>query len=229
MEQPANSPENSRPDGAEVASGAEDEALISKHKEEDRLDSRVLTVVADRDELARVKETHDHTEVVIELPKVDGPYINVQGRGGWTPLIKACINGHIEVVIELLKDYGLDINVQGRNGYTALIWACIKGHDDIALKLLRDPRIDRHVITIFKINALAWARNKGLTAVVTRCKALDRGDERMPLVKVHQRYLHGDVAAEGAQAQAPHPSGSAITKILVDKYLMHYISRFLAP
>jgi hypothetical protein len=53
----------------------------------------------------------------------------------------------------------------------------------------------------------------------------------MPLVKVHHRYLHGDVPAQGAQAQAqaPHPPGSAITKTLVDKNLMHYMSRFLAP
>jgi hypothetical protein len=79
---------------------------------------------------------------------------------------------------------------------------------------------------------LAFARNKGLTAVLTRFKALDRGDERMPLVKVHHRYLHGDVAAEGAQtqtqAQAPYPPESVITKTLVDKNRMHYISRFLA-
>ena len=66
---------------------------------------------------------------------------------------------------------------------------------------------------------------------MTRFKALDRGDERMSLVKVHHRYLKGDVAAEDAQAQAqaPHPPGSAITKTLVDKNLMHYMSRFLAP
>ena len=54
-------------------------------------------------------------------------------------------------------------------------------------------------------NALVLARNKGLTAVVTLIEALDRGDERMPLVKVHRRYLHGDVAAKGAQAQAQAP------------------------
>ena len=71
--------------------------------------------------------------------------------------------------------------------------------------------------------------------MVTLIEALDRGDERMLLVKVHHRYLHGDMIAEGfqaqaqAQAQAPHPPGSAITKTLVDKNLMHYISRFLAP
>jgi hypothetical protein len=74
------------------------------------------------------------------------------------------------------------------------------------------------------------ARNNCLTVVVTLIEALDRRDERMPLVKVHHRYLHGDVAAEGAQAQAPapHPSGSAITKTLVEKNLMHYMSQFLA-
>jgi hypothetical protein len=67
--------------------------------------------------------------------------------------------------------------------------------------------------------------------MMTRFEAFDRGDERMPLVKVHHRYLHGDVAEEGAQAQAqaPHPPESAITKTLVDKNLMHYMSRFLAP
>ena len=57
--------------------------------------------------------------------------------------------------------------------------------------------------------------------MVTLIEALDRGEERMLLVKVHHRYLHGDGAAEGAQAQAPHPPWSAITKTLVDKNLVH--------
>ena len=109
------------------------------------------------------------------------------------------------------------------------MWACSYRHRDIALALLRDPRIDRHIKDSNERNALTWARNRGLTAVVTRIEALDRGDERMPLVKVHRRYLHGDVVAEGAQAQAPHPPGSAITKTLVDKNPAHYISRFLVP
>ena len=97
------------------------------------------------------------------------------------------------------------------------------------MPLLRDPRVDRHIKDSDERNALTFARNKGLAVAVTRFEALDRGDERMPLVKVHHRYLHGDVAAEGAQAQAPHPPGSAITKALVDKNLVHYMSRFLAP
>ena len=98
--------------------------------------------------------------------------------------------------------------------------------------VLRDPRVDRDTKNGDGLNALTRARNRGLTAVMTRFEALDRGDERMSLVKVHHRYLYGDVAAEGAQAQAqaqaPHPPGSAITKTLVDKNLMRYISRFLA-
>ena len=97
--------------------------------------------------------------------------------------------------------------------------------------VLRDPRVDRDTKNGDGLNALTRARNRGLTAVMTRFEALDRGDERMSLVKVHHRYLYGDVAAEGvqAQAQAPYPPWSAITKTLVDKNLMHYISHFLAP
>ena len=90
------------------------------------------------------------------------------------------------------------------------MWACSCGHADIALDLLRDPRVDRHIKYRGGSNALALAHDKGLTAVVTLIEVLDRGDERMPLVKVHHRYPHGDRTAEGAQAQAqyrqaPHP------------------------
>ena len=135
-----------------------------------------------------------------------------------------------KVALELLKVDGIDVNLQNMVGYTALMMACIFGHANIALELLREPRVNRHIIYSNESNALEMARNNGLTAVVSRFEALDRGDERMPLVKVHHRYLHGDVAAERSQAQAqtPHPPRSAITKTLLDKNLMHYISRFFA-
>jgi uncharacterized protein len=256
MEQSADSPESSRSDGAEPAtSRAEGGASASEHKEEERLDSEALIDVARRGELARVKEiiegmktngvdinhqdSHgwtalmlacykDHREVALELLKVDGLDVNIQNRNGYTALMRACSKGLTEVLIELLKVDGIDVNVQNSCGWTALMRACYNGHADIALALLRDPRVDRHIKDRHGTNALACARNKGLTAVVTLIEALDRGDERMPLVKVHHRYLYGDVAAEGAQAQAPHPPGLAITKILVDKNLVHYMSRFLA-
>ena len=325
MEQPADSPEGSLPDGAEPATSRADcGASASEHKEEEILDSEALIDAAEGGELARVKEIIDgmktngvdinhqdgygetaliwacineHTEVALELLKVDGHDINVQDSDGNTALTLACYYGLTEVVTELLKVGGFDINVQDSNGetalmracyngltevalellkvdginvnvqdsdeHTALIWACYdgltevviellkvdginvnvqdsdgetalmlacsEGHADTALALLRDLRVDRHIKRSDGSNALARARDKGLTAVVTLIEAWDRGDERMPLVKVHHRYLHGDVAAEGAQAQAPHPPGSAITKTLVDKNLVHYISRFIAP
>jgi hypothetical protein len=258
MEQPAGSLESSRPDGAEPAtSRAEGRASANEHKEEERLDSKALIDAADRGELARVQEIIEgmktngvdinhqdnygytalmracyrgHTEVALELLKVDGLDVNVQQSDGWTALIYACSNDLIEVVIELLKFDGLDANVQDRYEFTALMWACDNGHADVALEMLRDPRVDRHKHRNGS-SALTWAHDNGLAAVATRFEALDRGDERMPLVKVHHRYLHCDGAAEGAQAQAqaPHPPGSAITKTLVDKNLVHYMSRFLAP
>ena len=48
MEQPANSLESSRPDGAEPASGAEGATSATEHKEEKRLDSEALIVAANR-------------------------------------------------------------------------------------------------------------------------------------------------------------------------------------
>ena len=258
MEQLANSLENFRPDGAELASGAEGEASASAHKEEERLDSKALIDAADRGELARVKEIIEgmktngvdinhqdgygytalmiaciniHTEVALELLKVDGLDVNIQGSDGDTALMIACFKGLTEVALELLKVDGLDANLQNSDGWTALMWACIYGRARVALALLRDPRVDRHIKNSDGSDALALACNEGLSAVVTLIEAWDRGDERMPLVKVHHRYLHGDVAAEGAQAQAqaPHPPESAITKALVDKNLIRYMSHFLAP
>ena len=75
MEQPANSPESSRPDGAELASRAEGGASASEHKEEERLDSNALIDAADRGELARVKE-------IIEGMKTNGVDVNHQNKHG---------------------------------------------------------------------------------------------------------------------------------------------------
>ena len=221
MEQPT----SSRPDEAEPASGAEDGSSDSVHEEEEMLDRGALIDSAYRGELARVKE-------IIKGIETNGLDINFRGNDGSTALMCACRQGRTSVVVELLKLNGLDVNVQsGSYGWTSLMDACFYCHTDIALALLRDSRVDRHIKTSSGYNVLAVARRKGLAAVLTRLQALARGDKRMPLVKIHHRYLHGDVAAEGAQvqAQAPYPPGSAIMKALVDKNLTHHISRFLAP
>jgi hypothetical protein len=103
MEQPTDSPESSRPDGAEPAtSRAEGGASASEHKEEERLDSEALIDAADRGDLARVKEI------------IQGN-INHKNRGGWTALMWACIYGHTRMALELLKVDGLDVNIQRRN------------------------------------------------------------------------------------------------------------------
>ena len=80
MEQPANSPETSRPDEAELASGTEGGASGSEYKEEERLDSEALIDAADG-ELARVKE-------IIEGMKTNGVDINHQGSNGFTALMR---------------------------------------------------------------------------------------------------------------------------------------------
>ena len=91
MEQPANSPESSRPDGAEPATSRAEGG--ASHKEEERLDSEALIDAANRGELARVKE-------IIQGIKTNGVDINHQDSKGSTVLMRACYNGVKEVVIE---------------------------------------------------------------------------------------------------------------------------------
>ena len=87
MEQPADSLENSRPDGAEPASGAEGGVSAREHKEEESLDSEALIDAAVRGELARVQE-------IIEGMKANGVTINHQDDNyGFTALMSACIYG----------------------------------------------------------------------------------------------------------------------------------------
>ena len=171
------SPENSRPDGAEPASGAEGGASASENMEEERLDNKALIDAADRGDLARVKEliegmktngvdinrqdcyglteviracSNGFIYVVIELLKVDGLDANNQDSDGYTVLIWACSYGRTEVVVGLVKYDGLDVNVQdSSDGHTALSRACLTGHADIALALLRYRRVDRHIKTSY--------------------------------------------------------------------------------
>ena len=80
MELPANSPEKSRPDGAEPASRVEGGASVRKHKEEERLDSKAWIDAAERGKLARLKE-------IIEGMKTNGVNINHKDEYGFTALI----------------------------------------------------------------------------------------------------------------------------------------------
>ena len=87
MKQPADSPENSRPNGAEqVTLRTEGGAPASEDKEEERLDSKALIKAANRGELARVKE-------IVEGMKTNGVDINHQ-KYEYTALMMACFNNH---------------------------------------------------------------------------------------------------------------------------------------
>ena len=74
------SPENSRPDGDALASGAEGGASANEHKEEERLDSKAWIDAAERGKLARLKE-------IIEGMKTNGVNINHKDEYGFTALI----------------------------------------------------------------------------------------------------------------------------------------------
>jgi ankyrin repeat protein len=162
MEQPANSPENTRPDGAEPASGAESGALASEHKEEERLDSEALIDAAFRGELARVKE-------ILEGMKTNGVDINHQNKDRYTALMRACSNGLTEVALELLKVDGIDVNIQTSDGVTALMLACINGLTGVVLKLLKVDGLDVNVQNSYERTALMIACYKGHADIARRC------------------------------------------------------------
>ena len=55
--------------------------------------------------------------------------INVQGGGGFTPLMWAVYNDHDNVdIIKALLDKGADVNIKSNDGATALSWALKKGN-----------------------------------------------------------------------------------------------------
>ena len=134
MEQPADSLESSRPDGAEPSTSR---ALASEHKEEKRSDSNVLLDAVNRGEIASLNE-------IIQSMKTNGVGINRQDCYAWTALMKACSEGLTEVALELLKADG-NVNVQDRRGWTALIWACSEGLIEVALELLKVDGVDINI------------------------------------------------------------------------------------
>ena len=86
----------------------------------------------------------DHTEVALELLKVDGLDVNVQDSYGNTALMIACWREHTGVVTELLKEKvdGLDVNLSDKHGNTALLIACSRGLTDVATELLKMNGLD---------------------------------------------------------------------------------------
>lgn len=61
--------------------------------------------------------------------------MNVQNRGGWTPLIYAASAGQ-KAALEVLLKHGAAVNVQNCQGRTAAIVAAMYGHDS-CLALLK--------------------------------------------------------------------------------------------
>jgi hypothetical protein len=79
---------------------------------------------------------HSEHSSVLRLLLEHGADINVQNKGGGTPLSRASIYGALEVV-RLLLGRGADVEAKGNNGKTALQKAGEKGHDKV-VELLRE-------------------------------------------------------------------------------------------
>ncbi|CAN7982744.1 unnamed protein product [Ixodes hexagonus] len=93
-----------------------------------------------------------------------GDEVNVQNRGGWTPLIYAASAGQKGALEALLK-HGAAVNVQNSQGRTAAIVAAMYGNDS-CLALLKQYGADLEVRDTQDRTALFHACAFGQTAIV---------------------------------------------------------------
>ena len=70
--------------------------------------------------------------------------MNKADSDGWTPLIKASIDGHAEIARALLAA-GADVNAADNGGWTALMFASFWGHVEIVRDMLA-AGADKHAV-----------------------------------------------------------------------------------
>ena len=101
--------------------------------------------------------------------------INVQGRGGQTPLIIACKLGLEEVVQYLLHHPNLDVNIADNDGDTALLLACGRSPNNEAIvsMLLSHQDIQVNKVNSFRDTPLITACMKSQLGVVKLLLARD--------------------------------------------------------
>lgn len=95
--------------------------LLERAADPDKICTFGLTALA-------VAATYNDLESVKALLKT-AKKINVQGGGGFTPLMWAVYNEHDNVdLIQALLDKGADVNMKSNDGSTILSWALKKGN-----------------------------------------------------------------------------------------------------
>jgi ankyrin repeat protein len=169
---------------------------------------------------------YGNREIVSALLHVDGVIVSLQSKYGDSALIYACMNGNREIASALLSVGGIQVNsITKSRGYTALMWACFMRYPEIALDLLLDRRVDRHIEGSNGDTALILAHKYSRPTVVTRIEEMDRGDDRMPMLLVHHRYMYADPADTTNRL---YPPASAITKALMISGIVELICRYIA-
>lgn len=101
---------------------------------------------------------------VRELLESDASGVNLQNRGGWTPLTYAACSGQKEV-LQLLLDHGAEVNTRNCHGRTAVIVAAMYGNHS-CITLLHQRGADLEVRDQRDRTALFHASAFGQTSAV---------------------------------------------------------------
>ncbi|MFC1563373.1 ankyrin repeat domain-containing protein [candidate division KSB1 bacterium] len=139
-------------------------------------------------------------QVVKDLIENDPKIIDSPDKSGYTPLIRAAIEGHLEIV-RYLVEKGANIEAKERYQMTPLFWAINRKHSDIAEYLI-GKGADIEARNIYRSIPLVAASENNLTEVVELLieKGADVNAGGLMGMPIHRAAFRGNAEIVGVLA-----------------------------
>jgi ankyrin repeat protein len=109
---------------------------------------------------ALIIATEENRVDQVEILLRKGHDINESDDCGWTPLMKAALNGNLNI-IQLLLQHGANTELVDSGGYTAMLLAASNNHHHVVEALLNKGTSINHQELTRGWTALIWAAKRG--------------------------------------------------------------------